>query len=90
MRDVRSSRCSSNPEQPTPGCGRPRCADKALDRAIAFAANVDKFTSPRQLKHKRTLDVFSDTVDRRLIQKEAGLYDRVARRLVTFTNERKV
>jgi transposase len=67
--------------------GRPRCTDEALDTAIAFAGHVDNFTSPRQLKRKLNLDVSSDKVDRRL--KEAGLYGRVARHLVSFTAEHK-
>lgn len=57
--------------------GRPHCTDEATDTAIAFAARVDVFTSPRQIKRKLELDVSRDTIDRRL--QEAGLFGRVAR-----------
>jgi hypothetical protein len=50
--------------------------------AIAFTSHVEPFTPPRGIKRKLNLDVSSDTIDRRL--KEAGLYGRVARHLVTF------
>jgi transposase len=67
--------------------GRPRCTDEALDTAIAFTSHVEPFTPPRGIKRKHDLDISSRTIDRRL--KEAGLYGRVARHLVTFTAEHK-
>jgi transposase len=59
--------------------GRPRCTDDATDTAIAFAAHVDVFTSPRQIRRKLEFGdaVSSRTIDRRL--QEAGLFGRVAR-----------
>jgi hypothetical protein len=67
--------------------GRPRCTDEALDTAIAFTSHVEPFTPPLDIKRKLNLDISDDTIDRRL--KEAGLYGRVARHLVTFTSEHK-
>jgi transposase len=67
--------------------GRPRDTDEALDTAIAFTSHVEPFTPPRGIKRKLNLDISDDTIDRRL--KEAGLYGRVARHLVTFTAEHK-
>jgi transposase len=59
--------------------GRPRCTDEATDTAIAFAAHVDVFTSPRQIRRKLAFGdaISARTIDRRL--QEAGLFGRVAR-----------
>jgi hypothetical protein len=49
-----------------PHTGRPRCTDDATDTAIAGAALVETFTTPRQLKRKYGFDVSPRTIDRRI------------------------
>jgi hypothetical protein len=61
--------------------------DEAMDTAIAGAAHVDKFCTPRSLKRKYQLEPSERTIDRRL--QEAGLYGRVARHKRAFTEEEK-
>jgi transposase len=68
--------------------GRPRCTDEAMDTAIAGAALVETFTSPRQLKRKYEFEPSSRTIDRRL--QEAELFGRVARHTFTLTVEHKL
>lgn len=68
--------------------GRPRCTDEATDTAIAFAAHVDKFTSPRQVRRKLYLDdISARTIDRRM--QKAGLFGRVARKKRQYTDEER-
>ena len=70
-----------------PRSGRPRCTDEAMDTAIAGAAHVEKFCTPRGLKRKYGFEPSARTIDRRL--QEANLFGRVARHKKKLSAEEK-
>jgi hypothetical protein len=67
--------------------GRPRMTDEAMDTAIAGAAHVEKFCTPRGLKRKYQFEPSTRTIDRRL--QEANLFGRVARHKKKLSTEEK-
>jgi transposase len=63
--------------------GRPRKTDENTDINLSLTAKVEKFVTPKLLKHKLDLDVSARTVRRRL--DEAEDFGRVARMEYPFT-----